>query len=1018
MKYSLLLISCLVCSLVYVPASAEWIPQNIVPYEIVNSHSEVEVDEKGLEKSVDEIELRALNENGRAALVMQAVPFVPDAETVKVTKASSVTDGVESMVDLKTIATRTGKSLDQGVSHFKEYVISFPNVKIGTIVKYTVTRKKLKNLVPGLYSMTYVFGHGTPELAGSARIKSKIPLFADQMDPWQVSDLSYKTEGGFHIIEIKQKRPIFKYPNEFNPVFDSDSLARIQISSMKDWAAYSSSIAKRYEVILSQKLPPQLVEISKKAKKGKTLEEKIDIVTSELSTVMTYAGEWTSFEKLHFPKSLSAIASKKTGDCKDFSLATIAVLRNLGIQAYPAFTNRKNNKSELGVISYVNGSRLVMDIFNHAIVKVKDGGRAVWVDPTNIVSDAGYIFPDIAGSDAIEISDKATVLEKIPLPASTKSRITYARDIKIKEDQSAESVTSFEMSGEFSKVVHELSLQKNGSEGEKVLGGLLRSLDKSAKAFYEGINLQSRLSNKLKGTQKVYGERILAEKEGKLYMSLAAPLTLLGFTRFTKPRVTSGSMYSKFSEATVTRVHGYDFVGFPQECTILTPWFTMRRSFIKKDFGFEIREEAVSESDTLSIADINSDKFQMHVGDVVNCVRGSNVEVRKLSGAEDLASRLADYTPEKMKNLSNASGPGSITAFENMYHIASQVLSTHPENKEALVAKARAFRLVGYKHSNVDRTEYQNEYNSSIQVLEKLYPDDLEVKILRARYWIRAEKYSEAARAFKKFYSPDMKSYEGFFVGGLVAIGLNQPKVALGAFQKSLQFTTDKLEQAAAYAQMGDTYMELKDIETAISFYKKSLSLNPENTWMQGNLVDHLVKLKRWDEAIDEGEKMLKVADFGIGRRQLARAYGGKAKSIQEDAMSKDPTMKTADYKSALLEVEANFLKAVKHAPDDTYTLFDLGAFYSNQAKASGDSIVARKSIGLYEKVEKSEYASRIPEAFLMHEKKDLQQIVDGKWKSRERYPASLPGGVQETPGTHFELRKIKKLVPSTSKEL
>ncbi len=72
----------------------------------------MEVDSKGLATTTSEITMKVLNEKGRNLLVLKKIRFTPDASKITVLSASSVTDGVETPVDLKTI--RNSRAISRG----------------------------------------------------------------------------------------------------------------------------------------------------------------------------------------------------------------------------------------------------------------------------------------------------------------------------------------------------------------------------------------------------------------------------------------------------------------------------------------------------------------------------------------------------------------------------------------------------------------------------------------------------------------------------------------------------------------------------------------------------------------------------------------------------------------------------------------------------------------------------------------------------------------------------------------
>ncbi|HXH41709.1 MAG TPA: DUF3857 domain-containing protein [Thermoanaerobaculia bacterium] len=82
----------------------------------------------------------------------------------------------------------------------------------------------------------------------------------------------------------------------------------------------------------------------------------------------------------HEPRQPSVVLAKRYGDCKDKALLLAALLRDLGIEAYPAFVNTKLHRR---LDDFLPSPFL----FDHVITQVLDGGKTYWVDAT--LSDQG-----------------------------------------------------------------------------------------------------------------------------------------------------------------------------------------------------------------------------------------------------------------------------------------------------------------------------------------------------------------------------------------------------------------------------------------------------------------------------------------------------------------------------------------------------------------------------------------------------------------------------------------------------
>ncbi len=75
------------------------------------------------------------------------------------------------------------------------------------------------------------------------------------------------------------------------------------------------------------------------------------------------------------PSQPSVVFARRYGDCKDKSLLLVAILRALGIEAFPVLVNDRRRQE----LAELHPSATV---FNHAIVQVNMDGQSFWLDPT------------------------------------------------------------------------------------------------------------------------------------------------------------------------------------------------------------------------------------------------------------------------------------------------------------------------------------------------------------------------------------------------------------------------------------------------------------------------------------------------------------------------------------------------------------------------------------------------------------------------------------------------------------
>jgi len=77
----------------------------------------------------------------------------------------------------------------------------------------------------------------------------------------------------------------------------------------------------------------------------------------------------------HEPRQPAVVMDQRYGDCKDKALFLAALLRELGVGAYPALVNTK-------LRSHLDNYLPSPFLFDHVITQVVDGGKTYWIDGT------------------------------------------------------------------------------------------------------------------------------------------------------------------------------------------------------------------------------------------------------------------------------------------------------------------------------------------------------------------------------------------------------------------------------------------------------------------------------------------------------------------------------------------------------------------------------------------------------------------------------------------------------------
>ena len=935
-------------------ALADWAPMSNAVYSLEKDDINIDVADDGTYTMIDERTFKALNENGRAKLVLESIPYEPEISSVEVISAVSITNNVETKVNPKSVQTRKAQGNAHGLDSRMELIIPFTNMQVGSSIRYKLSYKIKKPDFPGLFSMRFVQGLQFPEMGGRIVIKSSKKLHSAALDKDKIFSMTSSMEGPKFVLIIDQIKPAFRIPMDFSPSIIKGSLSQFDVSTGESWKSLIEDLSAKYEKIFAvADLPPALKTIADKAAGGKDIHAKIDIVTSELAAIMTYSGDWTSSDKFFVAQPLSTIALKKTGDCKDFATATAAILRKLGMEADVAIVRRSGGSglAMAEILKPIDDSIVLPELFNHAIVHVKNQEQSIWVDPTNIVSNSRLIFEDIAKSPALVLSKSSASLQFLPDVRPEDNKAILTKTMKINADNTVDSEGSLSLTGEYAKDIAELALTKSEKDAETVLMALYGTDAKSTQHFLEGVNFKNRIPTSLDAKIKTLSEKVAGEKDGKTYLGVVISSRLSPYFKAGTKRVSDLYIGTAAIEESTVNVEGYDFGDKTLGCSVQTPWYSAERKFLKTPHGFQIADRVRIKKSIISATEINKERFSYELGNIENCADAQKIEVIKLDPSKTLAQRLEKYTVAEVKRLANASGPESVHKAAMAKHMAEQLLVNDPKNKELRIHYYESLIMIGYIRNDIDRTEYLDEAAKVADQLYLEFPNDPDVLQKKTHLAIKRKNPEQIKKFFALAYYASPKNSQLYTLGGRVADGLNQFSTAEGSYKKALTLTKDSEEQGQIYSYLADLMCHSKQCKRGIEFYAKAVERLPNDAWLFSRYVGLLNSQKMWDESIAAAEKMLKISDFGVGRRLLAEAYSGKALSIWSARLRQGGMMGDPEQDA----IAVICMKALKYKENDSGCLRLIGFFALNTAKVESKIDQAQKAYDYFDRALKDE---------------------------------------------------------------
>ena len=192
----------------------------------------------------------------------------------------------------------------------------------------------------------------------------------------------------------------------------ADPTAYLRVSADPDWSAISAALTPFYaaDYPLTPEWDARVQAIAAASPDPETRAiAALRLVQDELRYVSLSVGAGGIFAR-----PPAEVLASGFGDCKDKALLLVTLLRRLGVTAQVALTDIDSGAALPAELPSLGA-------FDHAIVRILHGGRAVWVDPTASHQGGGFATmapPDYAWALPLAGPDQRR-LEPIPQPAET-----------------------------------------------------------------------------------------------------------------------------------------------------------------------------------------------------------------------------------------------------------------------------------------------------------------------------------------------------------------------------------------------------------------------------------------------------------------------------------------------------------------------------------------------------------------------------------------------------------------------
>lgn len=411
-------------------AEARWSKYEDASVEVKFSNVNINVNRDGTYETEVALQAKILKESGRDRFSLYSLVYNDDSTDFTILEAKAIYNGEEYIVTEDMIEDKPLASPSKGFDQLRQVTISFPKIEIGTEIylRYKQINKKVP--VDNFYGSSFSY-YGDYLQVENTKINSELPLKIKVNDPRNVLKIAEEKKDDIHSISIALKKAIYENTiNEpHNGILNIKHNTWVSLSSLSKWEDLAKKLAPGYHSVINQPLPATFKAIAESAISESADEDKINAVTSLLNEKVQYMGDWRTVSGKYFPRDLEKIADSQVGDCKDFSASTAAILQELGYKVQPVLVMR-------GTTNTSNSKALPnMGNFNHVMLRVTNkDGKIYWIDPTNTVSMAQGIFPDIADRNALVLNSEEADYIKIPAVQAENSKVISHSELTIEDN--------------------------------------------------------------------------------------------------------------------------------------------------------------------------------------------------------------------------------------------------------------------------------------------------------------------------------------------------------------------------------------------------------------------------------------------------------------------------------------------------------------------------------------------------------------------------------------------------------
>jgi hypothetical protein len=279
------------------------------------------------------------------------------------------------------------------------------DVRPGDIIDYAWSVEGDNPLLNGRYTDEYDLSSGVP----TRRIRHRLLWSAGRPLQWRGGDPEIATHGNAQVLVWERMNvPALDVEDEIPSWYEPwETIQVSEFASWKEVAAWSNAM-----FVLDERSTREIQDLAAQiTAQHATRDARITAAIRFVQDEVRYLGIEMG-RNSHEPHQPWETLESRWGDCKDKTLLLVGLLRELGLEAWPALVNTR--------LEHRLAEKLPSPfLFDHVIAQVVDRGKTYWVDGT--ISDQGGTLATIeTPSDgmALIVAANTNALTKIVTSAA------------------------------------------------------------------------------------------------------------------------------------------------------------------------------------------------------------------------------------------------------------------------------------------------------------------------------------------------------------------------------------------------------------------------------------------------------------------------------------------------------------------------------------------------------------------------------------------------------------------------